>query len=164
MEENDYRYKKGDKVRVKGYPCIGTVAGIGEDGKIRVELDNDIVMYCPEWQLSPDTKRMHDENGKFAPGHSKVGGIKKGYKHYRNELMQQLSPFIGSMGEIIEAIDDPGDKVLAISRIIKYAMPSLSSIDFKENAKRDLTAEQVIAKLNARYNRLPEPTEEEEEE
>ena len=83
-------------------------------------------------------KPLHDENGKFAVGHPKVGGVKKGYRsvrHYRNKLMEQLAPFIESMGEIIEAIDDPGDKVLAVSRIIKYAMPSLSSIDFKENER-----------------------------
>jgi hypothetical protein len=41
-------------------------------------------------------------------------------------------------------------------------MPSLSSVDFKENAKRDLSAEQKIAQLNARYRNLPDPTADEE--
>ena len=96
-------------------------------------------------------KTLHDENGKFAIGHPKVGGVKKGYRtvrHYRNKLMEQLAPFIESMGEIIEAIDDPSDKVLAVSRIIKYAMPSLSSVDFKENTK-----ETCLIRLSMRKER-----------
>jgi type I site-specific restriction-modification system R (restriction) subunit len=56
--------------------------------------------------------------------------------------------------------DSKNGKIVA--RIIKYAMPSLSSVDFKENAKRDLSAEQKIAQLNARYRNLPDPTVDEE--
>lgn len=165
MQNGNILYKEGDRVALDGTSWKGTVVKVGMDDDICVELDNGITMFARPELLhlckTENTKPLHDENGKFAVGHPKVGGVKKGYRsvrHYRNKLMEQLAPFIESMGEIIEAIDDPGDKVLAVSRIIKYAMPSLSSIDFKENEKRDLSAEQKIAQLNARYRNLPDPT------
>lgn len=169
MQGGSILYKEGDKVALDGTSWKGTVVKVESDDNICVELDNGITMFARPELLhlctKENTKPLHDENGKFTIGHPKVGGVKKGYRtvrHYRNKLMEQLAPFIESMGEIIEAIDDPSDKVLAVSRIIKYAMPSLSSVDFKENAKRDLSAEQKIAQLNARYRNLPDPTADEE--
>ena len=169
MQNGSILYKEGDRVALDGTSWKGTVVKVELDDNICVELDNGITMFARPELLhlckTENTKPLHDENGKFAVGHPKVGGVKKGYRtvrHYRNKLMEQLAPFIESMGEIIEAIDDPSDKVLAVSRIIKYAMPSLSSVDFKENAKRDLSAEQKIAQLNARYRNLPDPTVDEE--
>ena len=42
---------------------------------------------------------LHDENGKFAPGHPKIGGIQKGDKH-------KLSP----IGEVIRIFEDEPER------------------------------------------------------
>lgn len=112
-----------------------------------------------------NNKPLHRPNGQFAPGHAKVGGSKKGksLRQYRDVMMQQVSPFLENLGSIIGQIEDPGDQVLAISRVLKYTMPTYSSVEYTDKAPRNLTAEEQIAKLNAQAMGRPDPTENEED-
>lgn len=162
--------KTGMKVKLKGVNLFGTVTHIAADGTIAVSLDNGITMQAKEEHVTPlatkATSSTHDENGKFKKGHAPFhsGAKKNQMKHCRETILKQLEPFFNDLGVLIEQIDEPSEKILAISRIAPYAMPKLSSIEVKESQPRNLTAEQSIARLNANYHHQPDPTEETEEE
>lgn len=158
-----------DKIKLKGANLFGIVTHIADDGSITVKLDNGIIMKATEEHVTPiatkSTRDTHDENGKFKKGHAPFnpGKKKNQMKHCRETILEQISPFINSLGSLIEQIDEPAEKILAISRIIPYSMPKLSSVEVKESQPRNLTAEQSIARLNATYHQKPDPIEEDEE-
>lgn len=162
--------QKGQKIKLKGANLFGTITHIADDGSITVQLDNGIVMKATEEHITPiataATASTHDQNGKFRKGHAPFNpGKKKNLmKHCRETILTQLEPFLNDLGTLIEQIDEPSEKILAISRIAPYGMAKLSSIEVKETQPRNLTAEQAIAHLNAVYHKKPDPTEQEEDE
>lgn len=101
---------------------------------------------------------LHDEHGRFRPGHPKRGGAKAGYRRARSVLMEQLYPFYENMGELIQSIESPYDRVRAIALMSRHTMPTLSSVDYRESAQRSLTAEEQLARMNARYSGKPDPS------
>lgn len=161
--------RKGDKIKLKGANLFGTVTHIATDGSITVLLDNGIVMKATEEHITPIATRAtsdtHDENGRFRKGHAPFnpGKKKNQLKHCRETILTQLTPFLDDLGTLIEQIDEPTEKILAISRIIPYAAPKLSSIEVKDSQPRNLSAEQAIAQLNAKFHHRPDPTETDEE-
>lgn len=165
---------KGDRIQLNNTSLQGIVTEILPGGIVVVLLDNGIEMRSPAdcITLSPqkegckNNNTERDENGRFVTGHKKLGGIKKGNKSIRQtrqELLGQLQPFINEIGNIIEEIDAPEDKILALTRMMKFCIPTYSAIEYTENTPRSLTAEEKLAQLNAKYNHLPDPTENTEE-
>lgn len=159
-------YKVGDRIKVLQTDWQGTVESLNDDGTLSISLDNGISMSCPTDKISPANEKrispQRNELGQFLPGHKKIGGAQKSgrsIRQYRKLMLQKLSPFIENIDIIIEQIEAPEDKILSISRILKYTMPALSSVEYKEGASRNLTAEENIAQLNAKYHNLPDPTE-----
>jgi hypothetical protein len=131
---------------------------IGFDA-IRVQTDDgkEEVVSATTIEKISRTTVLHDENHKFAPGHPKVGGGKKGYRKYQSILREQMGPFFENMGIMIEQIEDPFDRIKAIALMAKYAMPTLTAVDLREHDTRNLTAEQELMRLNAKFNGQPEP-------
>ena len=151
------------RVKINGTEWEGVIWNILPDETIVVKLDNGMELRCDKTRITTideksncNTKKStaeRDEQGRFVAGHKKIGGIKKGkngVRQIRRELMDQLQPFI-------EMIDDPAEKVLAVSRMMKFTVPTYSAVEYTESNKRSLSAEEKLAQLNAKYNNLPEP-------
>lgn len=161
---------KGDRIQLNDTDWQGSIKSILADGTIVVGLDNGIEMRTPENRITLiDGNRgcntaestQRDDKGRFITGHKKIGGQKKGTKSIRQtrkELLSQLQPYIETIGELIEDIDAPEDKILAITRMMKFCVPTYSSVEYSESTPRSLTAEEKLAQINARYNNEPEPT------
>lgn len=158
------------RVKINGTEWEGVIWNILPDETIVVKLDNGMELRCDSTRITCldkkcdcNTKKStaeRDEQGRFVAGHKKLGGIKKGksgVRQIRRELMDQLQPFISNMGEIIAMIDDPAEQVLAVSRMMKFTVPTYSAVEYTESNKRSLSAEEKLAQLNAKYNNLPEP-------
>ena len=165
-------FNKGDAVKIKGSNLFGKVVAQGADNMISVKLDNGAYMHAPESLLTPvaetATPETHDHvTGRFKKGHKPMANASRKrnqMKYCRETILSQLQPFLEDLGTLIEQIDEPGDKILAISRIMPYSMPKLATVEVKDKEPRNLNAEERIAKLNAAYHGKPDPTEEEEEE
>lgn len=161
----------GGRVKINGTEWEGVIWNILPDETIVVKLDNGMELRCDKTRITTIDEKNNcntqkkpiaerDEQGRFVVGHKKIGGIKKGkngVRQIRRELMDQLQPFIENMGTIIEMIDDPAEKVLAVSRMMKFTVPTYSAVEYTESNKRSLSAEEKLAQLNAKYNNLPEP-------
>ena len=48
--------------------------------------------------------------------------------------------------------------------MMRFCVPTYSSVAFSETAPRSLSAEEKLAQLNARYNHQPDPTEKDNDE
>lgn len=102
---------------------------------------------------------LRTPDGKFAPGHRKIGGAGFGNPKrmtstaFRRSLMEQLDPFISNLGEYIDSIDKPVEKVLAICHLMPYAVPRYSTMKLtSDTEQRDLTVEQHIASMADTYD------------
>ena len=82
----------------------------------------------------------------------------------RQELLEQLQPYISSVGEIIAMIDEPAEQILAITRMMKFCVPTYSAVEYSEKTPRSLNAEEKLAQINAKYNGKPDPIKDEDEE
>ena len=164
-------FKKGDRIKVKNSNLFGVVAGVGMDGALSIKLDNGAAMHAPQDIVTPvaecATPDTHDPvTGQFKKGHKPMANSSRKrnqLKYCRETILNQLQPFIEDLGTLIQQIDEPSEKILAMSRILPYAAPKLATIEVKEKEQRNLSAEERIAKLNANYHGTPDPTEEEPE-
>lgn len=158
--------KIGDRIQLIGTDWEGTIINIISNNIAIVLLDNGIEMHTPFDRITimgdtPSCNTERDERGRFVAGHKKLG-IKRKLKNVRQtrkELLEQLQPYISDIGSIIALIDAPEDKILAITRMMKFCVPTYSSVEFSETTPRSLTAEEKLVQLNAKYNNLPDPTE-----
>ena len=165
-------FKEGDRIKVKGSNLFGVVAAVSLDGTLSIKLDNGAAMHTPREVVTPVAERATPEThdpvtGHFVKGHKPMANSsrkKNQLKYTRETILNQLQPFIEDLGMLIQQIDLPEDKILAMSRILPYAAPKLATIEVKDKEPRNLSAEERIAKLNATYHGQPDPTEEEEEE
>lgn len=163
--------RKGDRIKLRGANLFGTVTAVSSDGLLSISLDNGAFMQAPENTVTPvaenATVDTHDSTtGQFKKGHKQMANSsrkKNQLKYCRETILNQIQPFLEDLGVLIEQIDEPAEKILAISRILPYAAPKLATIEVKEKEPRSLSAEERIAKLNATYHGKPDPTEEEEE-
>lgn len=165
-------YKKGDRIKVKNSNLFGEIVAQGLDGMLSVKLDSGAYMHAPESLLTPvaegSSPETHDPvTGQFRKGHKQMANStrkRNQLKHCRETILNQLQPFLEDLGTLIQQIDEPSEKILAISRIMPYAAPKLATIEVKDKEPRNLTAEERIAKLNAKYHGKPDPTEDPDEE
>lgn len=163
--------KQGDKIKLDGTNWQGFIKEILADGFVMLSLDNGLDVRAPKDRVivlkqDENGNAMRDDKGRFVPGHKRLGGIRKGGKSMRQtrmELLEQLQPFISNVGEIIEMIDEPQEKILALTRMMKFCVPTYSAIEYSEKTPRPLTAEEKLAQINAKYNNKPDPIKEEEE-
>lgn len=161
--------RKGERIKLRGANLFGTVTAISGDGTLSIALDNGATMQTPPDTVTPvaehATAETHDPvTGQFRKGHRPMANStrkKNRMKYCRETILQQLEPFIEDLGTLIEQIDEPSEKILAMSRILPYTMPKLSTIEVKDKEPRNLSAEERIAKLNAAFHGKPDPTEEE---
>ncbi len=164
--------KKGDRIRLNDTDWQGVIVNVLPGDIAVVILDNGIEMRCPAGRITlvgnntDKATSPASNNGRFTPGHPRLGGRKKGQsvRQTRKELLAQLQPYISDIGSIIALIDAPEDKILAVARMMRYCVPTYSSVEFSETAPRSLSAEEKLAQLNARYNHLPDPTEKDNDE
>ena len=162
---------KGDRIKVKGSNLFGEYISQGLDGMMSIRLDNGAYMHAPSSIITPvseyATPETHDPaTGQFKKGHKMMANSprkKNQMKHCRETILNQLQPFLEVLGTLIEQIDEPAEKILAMSRILPYTMPKLATVEVKEKEPRSLSAEERIAKLNAVYHGTPDPTEAEED-
>lgn len=165
-------FKKGDRIKVKNSNLFGEIVAQGMDGMLSIKLDSGAFMHAPENLLTPVAEQASPEThdpvtGQFRKGHKQMANAtrkKNQLKYCRETILNQLQPFIEDLGTLIQQIDEPAEKILAMSRILPYAAPKLATIEVKEKEQRNLSAEERIAKLNAAYHGKPDPTEEPEEE
>lgn len=165
-------FKIGDRIKVKNSNLFGEIVAQGMDGMLSVKLDSGAYMHAPESLLTPVAEQASPEThdpvtGQFRKGHKQMANAtrkKNQLKYCRETILNQLQPFIEDLGTLIQQIDEPAEKILAMSRILPYAAPKLATIEVKEKEQRNLSAEERIAKLNAAYHGKPDPTEEPEEE
>jgi hypothetical protein len=166
MDNNDI--KLGDRVLVLGSDWEGTVTKIYEDGQLFVRLDGGAAVITPPSGVRPPVGTENKLEGRTADGRfttgNKISRKKKNAHYYQNILCKQLAPFLSEAGFLISQIDNPAERVLALSRMLPYALPKLAQIEYNENIKRNYTAEESIAKLNAAYHHQPDPIEEEDDE
>ena len=163
--------RKGDRIKLRGANLFGTVTAVSSDGLLSISLDNGAFMQAPENTVTPvaenATADTHDSTtGQFKKGHKQMANSsrkKNQLKYCRETILNQIQPFLEDLGVLIEQIDGPAEKILAISRILPYAAPKLATIEVKEKEPRSLSAEERIAKLNATYHGKPDPTEDEDE-
>lgn len=165
--------KKGDRIKIKNSNLFGVIVAVSLDGSLSIKLDNGATMHAPGKDVvTPVAERAtaetHDPvTGHFVKGHKPMANSSRKrnqLKYCRETILNQLQPFIEDLGILIQQIDLPEDKILAMSRILPYAAPKLATIEVKDKEPRNLSAEESIAKLNATYHGKPDPTEEEEEE
>ena len=164
--------KKGERIKLRGANLFGTVTAVSGDGTLSISLDNGATMQAPADTVTPVAEGAsadtHDPvTGRFRKGHRQMANStrkKNQMKYCRETILQQLLPFVEDLGTLIEQIDEPAEKILAMSRILPYTMPKLSTIEVKDKEPRNLSAEERIAKLNAAFHGKPDPTEEDEEE
>ena len=165
-------YNKGDRIKVKNSNLFGEIVAQGLDGMLSVKLDSGAYMHAPSNLLTPVAEgasvKTHDPvTGQFRKGHKQMANStrkKNQLKYCRETILNQLQPFLEDLGTLIQQIDEPSEKILAISRIMPYAAPKLATIEVKDKEPRNLSAEERIAKLNAKYHGKPDPTEEPDEE
>ena len=157
--------KIGDRIQLIGTDWEGTIINIISNNIAIVLLDNGIEMHTPFDRItimnettSSNTER--DDKGRFVTGHKKlrVKQKLKNVRQTRKELLEQLQPYISDIGSIIAQIDAPEDRILAITRMMKFCVPTYSAVEFSETTPRSLTAEEKLVQLNAKYNNLPDPT------
>jgi hypothetical protein len=159
MDENQRR-KVSDRIRVLATGRRGTVSRIGEDGTLSVAMDDTGGVECyAEAEVGParHETELHDESGRFRRGHPKRGGVKSGYRRSRAVLAEQLMPFYENMGELIQSIPDQYNKVRAVALMSRFTLPTLASMDVKEGTQRNLSAEEQLVIINARFQGKPEP-------
>jgi hypothetical protein len=163
---------KGDRIKIKNSNLFGEIVGKGVDGMLAVKLDSGAYMHTPADLLTPVAEQASAEThdpvtGQFRKGHKQMANStrkKNQLKYCRETILNQLQPFIEDLGTLIQQIDEPSEKILAMSRILPYAAPKLATIEVKDKEPRNLSAEERIAKLNATYHGKPDPTEEPDEE
>lgn len=163
---------KGDRIKIKNSNLFGEIVGKGIDGMLAVKLDSGAYMHTPADLLTPVAEQASAEThdpvtGQFRKGHKQMANStrkKNQLKYCRETILNQLQPFIEDLGTLIQQIDEPSEKILAMSRILPYAAPKLATIEVKDKEPRNLSAEERIAKLNATYHGRPDPTEERDEE
>lgn len=181
--------KKGDKVKVNGTGWCGVIRRVVmRTGMNVVHLDNGMEISCKDDCLTLVTEdnlqdncnttvdapqeipesNNRDEKGRFVKG-CRINNTPKvkTVRQTRKELLAQIQPFISKIGTIISMIDEPQEQILALTRMMKFCVPTYSAIEFTENAPRSLSAEEKLIQLNAQYNHLPDPikkTDEEDEE
>jgi hypothetical protein len=163
---------KGDRIKIKNSNLFGEIVGQGMDGMLSVKLDSGAYMHTPANLLTPVAEQASAEThdpvtGQFRKGHKQMANStrkKNQLKYCRETILNQLQPFIEDLGTLIQQIDEPSEKILAMSRILPYAAPKLATIEVKDKEPRNLSAEERIAKLNATYHGKPDPTEEPDEE
>ena len=162
----------GDRIKSKNSNLFGEIVGKGIDGMLAVKLDSGAYMHTPADLLTPVAEQASAEThdpvtGQFRKGHKQMANStrkKNQLKYCRETILNQLQPFIEDLGTLIQQIDEPAEKILAMSRILPYAAPKLATIEVKDKEQRNLSAEERIAKLNATYHGRPDPTEERDEE
>lgn len=162
----------GDRIKIKNSNLFGEIVGKGMDGMLAVKLDSGAYMHTPADLLTPVAEQASAEThdpvtGQFRKGHKQMANStrkKNQLKYCRETILNQLQPFIEDLGTLIQQIDEPSEKILAMSRILPYAAPKLATIEVKDKEPRNLSAEERIAKLNATYHGRPDPTEERDEE
>lgn len=162
----------GDRIKIKNSNLFGEIVGKGVDGMLAVKLDSGAYMHTPADLLTPVAEQASAEThdpvtGQFRKGHKQMANStrkKNQLKYCRETILNQLQPFIEDLGTLIKQIDEPSEKILAMSRILPYAAPKLATIEVKDKEQRNLSAEERIAKLNATYHGKPDPTEERDEE
>ena len=161
----------GDRIKIKNSNLFGEIVGKGIDGMLAVKLDSGAYMHTPADLLTPVAEQASAEThdpvtGQFRKGHKQMANStrkKNQLKYCRETILNQLQPFIEDLGTLIQQIDEPSEKILAMSRILPYAAPKLATIEVKDKEQRNLSAEERIAKLNATYHGKPDPTEERDE-
>jgi hypothetical protein len=157
----------GTRVRVLGADWMGTVSQVLPNGSVTVRLSDDTFYTTPPSGLalldeSQSVPQGRSADGKFTPG-NKAARRKKSAHYFQSLLRAQLEPFLADAGTLIQQIDSPGDQVLALSRLLPYAMPKLAQVEYNENVRRNFTAEEAIARLNAEFHHLPDPTDDADE-
>lgn len=93
-------------------------------------------------------KPMRNKKGRFTEGHAPCPKSKvPSARDIRNLMTLKLMPYINDIDTLIMQIDDPSKRVDAIYKLMRFTTPTLSSIDYTEQAPRSLTAEQKLLEL-----------------
>lgn len=76
----------------------------------------------------------------FKPGHKKIAGRQKGTKNkiptpIRERLCMIIEARIDDLEAAIDAIDDPIQKAKVMLEMMQYAVPKLSSVEYKDKDK-----------------------------
>jgi hypothetical protein len=154
-------YHIGEKVLIVKEGRTAMVESKFNSSLIVVMDDTHEIREVPLCEIEPYVAEtvLHDANGKFAKGHKKVpgSGTKKGYKQIQNVIIEQLYPYLSELGTMIAQIDDPFDQIRAIAMMARHAIPTQAAVSITDQTPRNLSAEQELAKLNAKFEGLPEP-------
>lgn len=106
---------------------------------------------------SKKTARVDSEKRGRKPGLPKTGGRKKGTPNkmsasIRKRLEEQLEPFLDNLGLLIAKIEEPKDRVQAITQILPYIAPKMATIDMKSEEEHNITIEQSLLLLDEKFS------------
>lgn len=67
-------------------------------------------------------------------------------------MLNSLQPLLDNIAADIAAIETPGDRVMALARILPYLVPRYhTTTATEEDARRDVTTEEFIRHLDKQY-------------
>ena len=116
-------------------------------------------------------KAERNTDGTFSKGHQKKGGRKPGtpnrYGNIRERLKDILMPYLEFDPENdkekdgkakcfatdLMAIDDPKDRIDAVSKILPFVVPKYSSTTISADADRPVDDEQLLLDLDEKYTK-----------
>ena len=112
----------------------------------------------PKKKEDNNRKKAAANSGQFQKGHPKMGGRKAGTKNkvtndLRKLIQEQLAPRIQKLGEEIDKIADPADKVSAMAHWANYILPKYSNTTINADTHRDISTEEYLRQLNGHYQK-----------
>lgn len=144
---------------VKGINATGMISRIREDGQIEVSIEGVGTISCPYSQLSSaivpepekeEGKTERDGKGRFVKGHQSYGvnpdnkQKRLEAKQLQKELLGQLAPILRNSGQLIQSIKDPEKRINATAKLLPYAMPALSHVDYSDTTPRSQSTEEQL--------------------
>ncbi len=126
----------------------------------------------PKKKEQPKKTPERDASGKFVKGHSKKGGravgAKNKYGNVRDRLKDILMPYLefdpdaepSENGKTppcfatdLMRIDDPKDRIDAVSKILPFVVPKYSSTTISADTDRPLSDEEQLLELDEKYTK-----------
>ena len=107
-----------------------------------------------------EKKKVHDNRGKFAKGHMKVGGRKRGTPNkagnIRDRLKEQVEPFVNTIGEkllLVEKQEGTKEMLTLLEKFMPYFMPKYSALSIGADQEPPMDEEQALLELDAKYTK-----------
>lgn len=138
-----------DHVAVGSMDIQGMVNAMGPDGMVSVKLDQGgVVTVIPAMITVLEPAPDRDSSGRFQQGHApalpnpQYEQERADARLLKQDLLNQLAPFLRNAGKYISQIHKPEKKLEAVVKLAPYCMPALSRVEYSDETPRQLSVEQ----------------------